>query len=585
MTTIIINDFSNETECIYEGERYSGPMQKKNSIGNKAPHLLTEWHSHKNSILPSQVTYSSNKKVWWQCKKGHEWQATPGNRFSGTGCPFCDGRRVTVENNLAIAHPLLALKWNYEKNHNLKPENIKPGSSRKVWWKCEKGHEWEKVIKDMVTSKKCPYCIGRRVSLENNFSAKCSHLINEWYEINDITPYQVTSGSRRIVSWKCKFGHIWKATISSRTRGHGCPKCKSGTSKLEVRLYSEFRHLFPDTLWREKIKKREIDVYIPSYALAIETDGWYWHKSEESNSADRSKSALLRGEGMTLVRVMDDRLKVKHDDHAISYKKGEDEYGVIERLLEYLIGIINFSDNDQIKIKEYIKEKGYVNGKFYESIMQALPGPAIENSVLSLPVLLSEWHYEKNALSPSQFSLGSKSRVWWLCKNGHEWEAMIGSRSLGRKCPYCTSKKASKENNLLSANPELAKEFHPIKNSPFIPDQIMPKSGKKVWWLCGNGHEWVATVGNRYNGSGCPYCSGKKPSSNHNLAIKFPELIKQWHPEKNHPLIPLDVTPKSSKLIWWVCERGHEWQTRVEKRTRGHGCHVCCGYKNLQQKL
>ena len=38
--------------------------------------LAKEWHPTKNSSLtPKDVTAGSNKKVWWQCSRGHEWEA------------------------------------------------------------------------------------------------------------------------------------------------------------------------------------------------------------------------------------------------------------------------------------------------------------------------------------------------------------------------------------------------------------------------------------------------------------------------------------------------------------------------------
>ena len=32
---------------------------------------------------------NSNKKVWWKCCNGHEWQATINSRNNGAGCPVC----------------------------------------------------------------------------------------------------------------------------------------------------------------------------------------------------------------------------------------------------------------------------------------------------------------------------------------------------------------------------------------------------------------------------------------------------------------------------------------------------------------
>jgi hypothetical protein len=35
---------------------------------------------------------------------------------------------------------------------------------------------------------------------------------------------------------------------------------------------------------------------------------------------------------------------------------------------------------------------------------------------------------------------------------------------------------------------------------------------------------------------------------------------------KNGDLTPEDVTPGSHKKVWWVCEKGHEWQARMSVR-------------------
>ncbi|HIY38020.1 MAG TPA: zinc-ribbon domain-containing protein [Candidatus Agathobaculum merdigallinarum] len=38
----------------------------------------------------------------------------------------------------------------------------------------------------------------------------------------------------------------------------------------------------------------------------------------------------------------------------------------------------------------------------------------------------------------------------------------------------------------------------------------------------------------------------------------FPHVARQWHPSKNAPLTPHDVTPNTTREVWWQCERGHE---------------------------
>ena len=61
-----------------------------NDLKTYNPELAKEWHPTKNGDLkPEEIAPHSNKKVWWQCSKGHEWEAVVNSRSSGRGCPLC----------------------------------------------------------------------------------------------------------------------------------------------------------------------------------------------------------------------------------------------------------------------------------------------------------------------------------------------------------------------------------------------------------------------------------------------------------------------------------------------------------------
>lgn len=130
------------------------------------------------------------------------------------------------------------------------------------------------------------------------------------------------------------------------------------------------------------------------------------------------------------------------------------------------------------------------------------------------PNVAREWHPTKNgSLEPTMVSPKANKKVWWLGKCGHEWEALISSRTNGRGCPYCSNKAILPGfNDLETINPELASEWHPVKNGSLTASSVSPKSSKKVWWLGKCGHEWQATVNDRANGTGCPVCRRKKLS-------------------------------------------------------------------------
>ena len=202
------------------------------------------------------------------------------------------------------------------------------------------------------------------------------------------------------------------------------------------------------------------------------------------------------------------------------------------------------------------------------------------------PEVVKEWHPTRNkGLKPSDFISGSGKKVWWKCEKGHEWEASICSRTkkYPTKCPTCFSKRVIKgRNDLVTTHPELLKEWHPIKNGDLKPTQVAFGSRKKVWWQCEKGHEWEAAVSNRTkkNPTSCPYCSGRKVVEGINdLATTHPEIAKQWHPIKNGDLKVVGITANSTKVVWWMCEKGHEWYEKPCYRTRegNESCPYCSG--------
>jgi hypothetical protein len=114
-------------------------------------------------------------------------------------------------------------------------------------------------------------------------------------------------------------------------------------------------------------------------------------------------------------------------------------------------------------------------------------------------------------LTPSDVTVSSGKTAWWKCEKGHEFQALISNRNKGSGCPYCAGHKPIVgETDLATKKPELALEWHPTKNDGLLPTDITASSGKKVWWLCKEGHEWEAAVYSRSCGNGCPLCRRKK---------------------------------------------------------------------------
>jgi hypothetical protein len=192
------------------------------------------------------------------------------------------------------------------------------------------------------------------------------------------------------------------------------------------------------------------------------------------------------------------------------------------------------------------------------------------------PKLSKQWHPTKNGnLTPKDVTPNNNRKVWWQCQEGHEWQAVVQARFRGAGCPYCNGRFSSEEYNFQVINPKLAKEWHPMKNGDLSPIDVLPKSGKKVWWRCYKGHEWKAAIAKRSQGSQCPYCIGRLASPENNLKVLNPKLAEQWHPTKNGDLGPKEVLTGSHKKRWWQCDEGHEWEAYVFARNKGSGCPHC----------
>ncbi len=562
---------NNGTGCPYCAGRKV--LKGYNDLQTINPSLAKEWNYEKNgTTTPEMVSVSSGKKAWWKCTEGHEWQATIGSRNSGCGCPYCAGKKLLIGfNDLKTVNPSLAKEWNYEKNGQLSPECFTANNNKTVWWKCSKGHEWRARIANRNYGTACPYCSNKKVLKGyNDLQTRNPSLANDWnYEKNgDLRPEHFTANSNKKVWWKCNKGHEWRTSITHRSQGRGCPVCNSErkTSFPEYALAFYLKKHGLEAIHSYKENGYELDIFIPSKSVAIEYDGGVWHKSRVKQ--DLKKNARCKKDGIKLYRIREGLPSL--NDSSVDYivqKDQKDLPAILNKVLSKIVG----------KIIDVDLERDAISIDNLRELTEK------ENSLLIFnPKIASEWNYERNGnLRPEHFSASSNKKVWWKCSNGHEWQAVINSRNKGHRCPYCSGKYAIKgTNDLQTIKPALAEEWNYEKNNNLTPADMLPNSNKRAWWKCSQGHEWEAIIYDRVKGNGCPYCSGKKVLKGFNdLQTVNPTLAKEWNYEKNNGLMPTDITPNSHKKVWWKCSRNHEWQAVIGSRSKGRGCPYCAGQK------
>lgn len=172
-----------------------------NDLQTLYPEIAAQWHPSRNgSLTASDVTPGSNKKVWWQCKLGHEWQAQINKRSSGRNCPYCIGKKVLSGfNDLATTNPELLAEWDYEKN-SLSPSELSKGSHTKLYWICSKGHSWAAPISSRLRGSKCPVC-QREVLRVSSCKPVIQFDLTSNQELNRY-PSQREASLKTGISWK-----------------------------------------------------------------------------------------------------------------------------------------------------------------------------------------------------------------------------------------------------------------------------------------------------------------------------------------------------------------------------------------------
>jgi len=493
-------------------------VSEDNNLLSLFPKVASEWNPTKNGELkPDEVSHGSHKKVWWLCPKGHPYDSIIKDRTRKDrpqGCPYCCGNKVSKDNNLLSLFPKVASEWHPTKNGDLKPEDFAGRSNKKVWWLCPKGHSYDSVIYSRTGKNEtgCPQCSGRRVSEDNNLLSLFPKVASEWHPTKngELKPDEVSHGSHKKVWWLCPKGHPYDSIIKDRTgKGSSCPQCSNQSSSPELRILSEFRFIFNDVKTRHKIEGVEMDVYVPKFNLAIEYDGFYFHQGKEQKDLEKNKFLksrnieVFRVRRSPLTKITENDLIVKNDDLSKSD---------LNRIFKK---IYSFGDTSiKEKIDEYFDSDHFLNENLFREYLSYFPSPLPENCLTTkFPNLISEWDYEKNhPLIPDQFSGGSHKKVWWLCHKKHSYDVRIDSRTRKdrpRGCPYCSGRRVSEVNNLLSLSPKVSSEWHPTKNGDLKPDEVTYSSHKKVWWLCPKKHSYDSVIGERTRKdkpTGCPHC-------------------------------------------------------------------------------
>lgn len=189
------------------------------------------WHPTRNPVSLTTVLPTSRTTYWWQCGRGHEWEASVVLVTQSSGlCPYCTGARILPGfNDLFTKHPEIAGELHPLLNPGVDALSLNPMGTDRCWWQCERGHEWEAEVRKRVQGTGCPYCRnGRLLRGYNDLATLNPRLASEldWATHGPDAASSVTAWSGKSMWWRCDAcDDTWESTVGNRSRGQGCPSC------------------------------------------------------------------------------------------------------------------------------------------------------------------------------------------------------------------------------------------------------------------------------------------------------------------------------------------------------------------------
>ena len=323
-------------------------------------------------------------------------------------------------------------------------------------------------------------------------------LLNEWTgQCEDGKLYkidEVSFGSQKKFKWRCKEGHEWVTSVNSRTNAKSaCQYClkQHALDKNNLKVWCLNNQDFGKLLMQEWTGECE--------------DGKHYELDGTSFGSNK-KFKWICSEGHWWIVTIVSRT---------SYKTGCP---------------ICSQANASSKMSEARLQKGINdlktwclnNGDFGTRLMQEWTGECEDGK-----------HYEIDGIS-----FGSRRKKFkWKCSEGHEWSALVVTRTNCKSgCPCCSGRIASAERNLNTwclSNGKYGQQLQQEwtgeceDGTHYKIEEITEGSIKKFKWKYRKGHEWFSTVQHRTYGRQCPICSANGTS--------YPEQFIYWSLKQIYP--------------------------------------------------
>ena len=553
----------------------------KRSLKKTHPKLAAEWDFKKNLHDINDITYGSNKIIWWICKNDHSWQISPKRRTQGKvilPCPEC--------NSLEFNHPDLLEEWDYEKN-KINPKEVPRGSQKEIWWICKEitcNYSWKATPLNRagVNKSGCPMCQGMILSSKNRLSTKHPDLIKEWHPTkNKKQPSEFFENTRQKAWWICPVcNYEYQAQITHRVKNHSnCSACSGRDVTDKNRLT-----IINPKLAKEWHPSKNKDLKPSDFSFGSQKKVWWkCSKNHEWQAVIKNRDS---GAGCPECKPQSSKLEIriycelKEIFKNIEWRKRIEKKEIDVFLNDFDIGL----EIDGSHWHKDSNEKDLKKNSFFKSLginiirIRTKPLKALTNN----DILIHENESDSkvlNKLLNQLLLIINKGDIKKVIKRYLNNQKFLNDEGYKRILSFLPG--PTPENSLLKIFPHVAKKWDYEGNFPLRPEMFYPRTNTRVSWICeiNSKHIWTAPISSlSVTKSGCPFCDNKRVLRENSFGARYPKFLEEYDYKKNIGKDPFNHTIMSQIRVWWkckFCEAPFNLSFASRTISSGIGCKTC----------
>ena len=205
-----------------------------------------------------------------------------------------------------------------------------------------------------------------------------------------------------------------------------------------------------------------------------------------------------------------------------------------------------------------------------------------------------KYNYVKSVFESRNYKLisneyiNSKTKLRYICPNGHEGSITFSAFRAGKGCMQCANiSKSFNSDRLRALSRKRAKKYEDVKAEfEKYGFELLTKEYTnnltKLEYICPNGHRGTTTYKSFSKLHSCRKCAYATRKVSRIPNKKTIEDIREEFSKRGYKLLT-DTYENNKQKLEFVCPKGHKHSITYNSFSLGHGCRICSQIENSKR--